>query len=518
MTDPNRLIDAYLDGTLTEEELDQLEQVMATNAEYADSFASAMMMNEFLGDRFRREALASTMQMEDGGLLGEEGLKALQDDYDQSPVEPVNLLGLIGEDSQSRRNGKDSGLAISTTASALSYEAKQIVRSRPAPFIVGGLTALAALLLIAIWLINPFAGDNQPVPGKEFALPPVQNEPPAVATLTAEHGAIWQTTYGTNLPALGDGLRPGQRLTLMQGFAEITTNRGAVAILEAPATIELTERDNGLILMTGKLAGVCETESSKGFVVRTPTIDVTDLGTRFGVAVGHAGESVVQVFEGRVVTNSIESAGSSRELGAGESLAFDPLGAEQEVGDAGTNVFARLGQRLGGVAGLTGDVQWSDSKIYMGTDQAAWPNRAHAVVMQEQRGHTLQADMPLSLVAPGRKGQTKTVSVGTKIHTYILLFNPGGELPLVSEGMIAFDGEILGIVVNEQWHASLRVLGDGPEVELFDDAKGLGSIEEYDFDAIDLRSNGRTLAFKLKAGLAYDAVRIVVRSPPEESN
>ena len=58
---------------------------------------------------------------------------------------------------------------------------------------------------------------------------------------TTEHDAVWDRQPGEDLYA-------GQRLTLTQGFAEITTTRGAVAILEAPVTIELLNNDNALRL------------------------------------------------------------------------------------------------------------------------------------------------------------------------------------------------------------------------------------------------------------------------------
>lgn len=119
---------------------------------------------------------------------------------------------------------------------------------------------------------------------------------PTVATLTATNNAQW--TEGVFVP--GMNLRAGQRLTLTQGIAEITTKRGAIAILEAPATIELFDNDNALRLHTGKLVGICKTPLSKGFLVRTPHMDVTDLGTRFGVDSSEHNATEVHVFEGEV--------------------------------------------------------------------------------------------------------------------------------------------------------------------------------------------------------------------------
>ncbi|MGB1124852.1 MAG: LamG-like jellyroll fold domain-containing protein, partial [Phycisphaeraceae bacterium] len=79
---------------------------------------------------------------------------------------------------------------------------------------------------------------------------------------------------------------------------EIKTNDGAVAILQAPATIQLIN-DNALHLHTGKLVGLCKTETSKGFTVRTDHADIIDLGTEFGVEV-NGNQVTTTVFTGQV--------------------------------------------------------------------------------------------------------------------------------------------------------------------------------------------------------------------------
>jgi hypothetical protein len=170
---------------------------------------------------------------------------------------------------------------------------------------VAALAGVAAVLLVGavfavVLLTGPDQGDStaalRPIPGQPENAP--QNDDtmqasPVVATLTAERDAQW-----AQRPS--DDLYAGQRLTLTAGFAEITTKRGAVAILEAPATIELSDHNNALRLHSGKLVGICETDSSKGLLVRTPHMDITDIGTRFGVYAG-AEATEVHVFDGEVL-------------------------------------------------------------------------------------------------------------------------------------------------------------------------------------------------------------------------
>jgi anti-sigma factor RsiW len=178
------------------------------------------------------------------------------------------------------------------------YAARLALRN---PHVIKGLVAAAMVmgLLLAIALISsqkypqstPLAHDSATTVDRLDEA----RELVAVASLTGERDAVWDRRPGQDLFA-------GQRLTLTQGFAEITTNRGAVAILQAPATVEFTDNDNAIRLHAGKLVGICETPSSKGFLVRTPHMDITDIGTEFGVQVN--GNRVTAT----VITGEIEVA------------------------------------------------------------------------------------------------------------------------------------------------------------------------------------------------------------------
>lgn len=123
---------------------------------------------------------------------------------------------------------------------------------------------------------------------------------PVVASITGQRSAVWQTESNTTSPRIGDELQAGRRLTLNRGVAEITTARGAVALLEAPCIVEMLENDNALYLHDGKLVGICLTDSSRGFLVRTPHMDVVDLGTKFGVDTSKDVSTEVHVYQGEV--------------------------------------------------------------------------------------------------------------------------------------------------------------------------------------------------------------------------
>ena len=233
-------------------------------------------------------------------------------------------------------------------ASALSYVVEHTFTPKHIALMATAAAVLLGVVLAIVFMIGG-PGDEQPI-----ANTPVQtdstDEPikvqPIVATLTAEHDAVWDRKPGEDLFA-------GQRLQLIDGSAEITTQRGAVAVLEAPATIELIDSPNALRLYSGKLVGICETESSKGFLVRTAHVDVTDLGTRFGVDVTKPSVSAVHVFEGEVELAKPAQAGTpgavNTRLVKGQASSVNRAGhissikAETLVGFASAESLALMG-------------------------------------------------------------------------------------------------------------------------------------------------------------------------------
>ena len=51
MTDPNQILDRYLDGQLSPDEFEQLENELCRASDFADDFASAMLIDTFLKEK-----------------------------------------------------------------------------------------------------------------------------------------------------------------------------------------------------------------------------------------------------------------------------------------------------------------------------------------------------------------------------------------------------------------------------------------------------------------------------------
>lgn len=123
---------------------------------------------------------------------------------------------------------------------------------------------------------------------------------------------------GGENPAEGSALR-GESLVLTKGSVELATARGATVVIEAPAEFRF-ESAQRLHLTRGKAAAEVP-PPAKGFTILTPSGEVVDLGTKFGVDVPKSGAAEVHVFKGEVVARA-EGASEKRSVRTDEALAL----------------------------------------------------------------------------------------------------------------------------------------------------------------------------------------------------
>lgn len=269
---PDHEIDAYLEGELSREQARALEQWINEKPDNAAAFLQIVQTHRILGEHGREQMLSLE----------------LEQDRDTTDADFIALL----ETAQANADpGEASSLntAIQDVGWAVGKVFRRAIFSTPA-----ALSGIAALLLVGLYLTGAF---DRPTPVEPIADLPATDS--AVATLVSMSDAQWQTPNNST-PTEGMPIQPGTRLTLTAGQATFTTRRGAVATIQAPCTVQFIDHDNAIRLHAGKLVGVCETRSSKGFFVRTPQMDVVDLGTRFGVDASNPTTTQVHVFEGEV--------------------------------------------------------------------------------------------------------------------------------------------------------------------------------------------------------------------------
>jgi hypothetical protein len=114
------------------------------------------------------------------------------------------------------------------------------------------------------------------------------------ATLTRTDDCYWEP----NLDTKADDRRQQKTLQVRSGLAELKFAQGAKVIVQGPAEFEVCSANRGF-LRRGKLVALVPREAV-GFTVATPTADIVDLGTEFGVEADGKGAIEVQVFKGKI--------------------------------------------------------------------------------------------------------------------------------------------------------------------------------------------------------------------------
>lgn len=176
--------------------------------------------------------------------------------------------------------------------------------------------ALAAglvALLSAVWWLGRQAADRSP-----------DGTTRAVAMLNRVVNARWSETERP--PRLGAPLEPG-RLLLESGLAQIVFYNGARVVIEGPAELQLVSSSEA-VCTRGTLIGEVP-PPAKGFRIVSPRMDVTDLGTSFGLKVD-GDRSELHVFEGRVGFRADPTAGR-QDLAGGEGAVVDGNGPPRRI-------------------------------------------------------------------------------------------------------------------------------------------------------------------------------------------
>ena len=537
------IFEAYLLGQLSDEQVEALDECLANDPALLRRFAEAMHLmsltrHEFAGQAQYQAANQQEPLLEDFNTL----LQELGQFEAQAPT-VTRAVQVPGEQSKSTKQKEAGSLSMHDFVSAGQYVLGKAIASKPA--ILG---AAAAIVLLALIVINPFASNapdapeitdntNTSEPTEPGRVGPGHTQP--VATLTATHNAQWGSTPAERALARGSELKAGTRLTLTAGFAEITTNDGAVVILEAPATIELIH-NNALRLHAGKLVGICETESSKGFLVRTPHMDVIDLGTRFGVDATAPGQTLVKVFEGEVeaaLTAPVSEQPERKRLTSGHALAAQTgIGWTPAAYEPNRFVMDMTTDRLRPEFAGTNAVWLGRVSHDLEQDK----QEADALqVFIEQRGLMLAQAVPTDFDSkqewdPRLGVGQQRVEAGKRVDVYLLHYDlvAGHESP--EEFVINFDRPILGVIgAQETLNATDASLGSPkasyPHFEVDrDTALGARGINPPGFgkhpheeDIVSISADGTQLRLRLWGGTPeqvaertakMDQLRVIVQA------
>lgn len=258
MTDPEKLITGWLDGSLNEAEQAELNEWLKTDEDNMRRFTDAAM--------FEQQIQSATIAVEEQSAAASFNASV--------GAAPPRLLKSWG-----------------TTAIA---------------------TALIALLALVFWPQHPV--------DETFA------------TLEQTRAALWESG---DLPTADESRLTRGTLRLAEGLATLKFDSGAEVVMEAPATLILTDAMNCELTQGTAVSDI--PDSALGFRIKTPSADVVDYGTRFAVSVHEGtGETHTQVIEGRVQVEYarsdevVELTTGQRNTVIGETLGAATDGAEHE--------------------------------------------------------------------------------------------------------------------------------------------------------------------------------------------
>ncbi|MFK7789497.1 MAG: LamG-like jellyroll fold domain-containing protein [Phycisphaeraceae bacterium] len=293
---PTHELEAYFAGDPTEEQIRVVEAWINDDSANAREFMQQLHFRQLVGEHLRE------LRTDNRAVLAE--LARIE------AAQHTDVVTLIDLDEQIRNQEKGS-VNLADLKVAGGYLLRHYVTPKRL-----GYVGLAAVVLLGVSIFIALQGEKTPPTPTPFAQTPKDVEPIApvkriVAAITDTHDAVWSSDSagGASGPAVAitphTSLYAGDRLTLIAGFAEITTGRGTVATLEAPCTVDVID-DNVLRLSLGKLVANVPPKAI-GFTVHTPTSDVIDYGTQFGVQVSKTGTTRAAVFVGEVELRELSS-------------------------------------------------------------------------------------------------------------------------------------------------------------------------------------------------------------------
>ena len=335
-----------------------------------------------------------------------------------------------------------------------------------------------------------------------------------IAHLTYQSQAAWSTER-----ELGSSIN-AERLKLISGLAKLDFANGACVTLKGPAEYEILGFKQ-TILHSGVLTAHVP-ESATGFSVETPSIEVVDLGTAFGIAVADDGLTDVSVFEGEVEVNSRnkkDKTSDRRRVTEGQAIRSTHQSDLIEAVEIETEPYEQVWPINSGVLQTTGTMKFvSPGPSFV---PGRYEDKEHIIVFPERRGVLLDAPIPVDLVEPGEyallPGHSRAeLPSGLLVRSYLLQFNSGSRIKENVIGQITFDRPILGLVLRSRTLAKTdKTLGHpngiyGVKWRGIEPPRPLGN-NERERDVVILTADKRTLIVSLAKGSGFDQIRVITK-------
>lgn len=431
-------------------------------------------------------------------------------DGSASQAELMELTELLRDNSAARDEyltfvDMHALLAGAVSSSISSPEDTTRVPARSVSSRVSAVATLAVCLLVGvIWLLM-HGGDSSESADDATA----EQQAGEFSSVVQVVDAAWQPA-GTR--QIGDRLG-AELIQLKSGIVRLQFDSGVEVTLEGPAEFELLDEDR--TRLTSGLLTAQVPPGAEGFTVVTPSAEVIDLGTSFGVDQREDGVSSVSVFDGEVELLLPDFA-TKHLLIEGESVR---VGADQEIREVefDPGPFARVWPVSSGIAEATESFEFVPP----------WPRRLRMLnsddqifVAPERYSIRLRDSLDVNISAPGVYVEPGDLTPhqlprGTMIRSYILHYSPTENRRVRQAeritGSITFDRPVIGLIVqHEELVASMgrfshRVAGESHHRRQLDLNGAING------DRVILSDDRKTMTLDLfSKGRNTDLVRVIV--------
>lgn len=155
--------------------------------------------------------------------------------------------------------------------------------------------------------------------------------PAPTVTFVQSPGTVLTISHdiSTEKPPEGSALEPGSRLEIRRGSVEVTFASGVSGIIQGPA--DLTVHRTDMLFLAEGTAWFKVPSKAIGFMVTTPDLILTDLGTEFGILSRTRYLDEVHVFEGKVQVVNRNGLKKDEMLEAGQARIAGPVGRWKET-------------------------------------------------------------------------------------------------------------------------------------------------------------------------------------------
>lgn len=373
-------------------------------------------------------------------------------------------------------------------------------RNRISIVAVAAVAAVAASLLLTVGWFT--ANDSDATPN-------------SFATIAQATQAVWESDAIQIDDRIGT-----MTMRLKSGLVRVDFDSGVEVTLEGPAVFKLV--DVARAELTSGVLTATVPPGAEGFAVNTPSAQVIDLGTSFGIDLRNDGFSDVSVFDGEVEIATRNTTQpdliAKRLLSEGESVR---IGRDQEVLDISFDPmpFEKIWPFASGIVGSTKTIDFVPP----------WPRRIRFVQSDDKifvrpEGHRvrLEDELMTNISEPGDCFRLDDLSpdvieIGETVRSYLLHFSPETQLgPRLAgrvSGSITFDRTVLGVIVrHEELLASSQQFGPRRAGE-GNQRRELSFTGDDTGDRITLSEDRKTVSLDLiSPGRSSDLVRVIVES------